>query len=149
MKKFLKFMPLLLIAVFGVTVWSCSDDDKDEALAVNMLPDQAKEFVAQYFPDAAIIAAKTDGNEYDVLLSNGTKIDFDKTGEWQDVDAPRGAVLPAGFYPSAIDDYVAANYQGSGINEISKETRGYDVELTSGVDLVFDTAGQFVSVDKD
>ncbi|MDE5595885.1 MAG: PepSY-like domain-containing protein [Muribaculaceae bacterium] len=148
MKKFLKFMPLLLIAVFGTMVWSCSDDDNDDSLAVNMLPDQAKEFVAQYFPSSAIIAAKTDGNEYDVMLSDGTKIEFDKSGEWKDVDAARGATVPSGFYPETIDTYVAANYEGKGINEISKETGGYDVELVNGVDLKFDSAGQFVAVDR-
>lgn len=148
MKKFFKFMPLLLVAVLGFATWSCSDDDNNESLAVNMLPDQAKDFVAKYFPSTAIVAAKTDGNEYDVLLSDGTKIDFDKTGEWTDVDAPRGVTLPSGFYPEAIDTYVAANYEGNGINEISKETGGYDVELVSGIDLKFDSNGQFVTVDR-
>lgn len=150
MKKLLKFLPMLLVAVFGVTAMSsCSDDDdKDQTIAISMLPNSAKEFVTTYFSNAVIVSAKVDGNEYEAILSDGTKIDFDKTGAWTDVDAPRGKTIPTGFYPEAIDTYVAANYTGVGINEISKEKRGYDVELVSGVDLVFSTTGEFIAVDK-
>ncbi|MDE5554220.1 MAG: PepSY-like domain-containing protein [Muribaculaceae bacterium] len=148
MKKLLKFMPLLLVAVLGVTTWSCDDDDKDEAIAITMLPNSAKEFVTTYFSNAVIVSAKIDGDEYEARLSDGTTIDFDKTGAWTDVDAPKGKTIPSGFYPAAIDTYVTTNYAGNGINEISKEKRGYDVELVSGVDLVFDTAGEFISIDR-
>lgn len=150
MKKLLKFLPMLLVAVFGVTAMSsCSDDDdKDQSIAISMLPNSAKDFVTKYFSNAVIVSAKVDGNEYEAVLSDGTRIDFDKTGSWTDVDAPRGKTIPTGFYPEAIDTYVAANYAGVGINEISKETRGYDVELVSGVDLVFSTTGEFIAVDK-
>lgn len=147
MKKFLRIMPVLLVAVLSIGAWSCSDDD-DEPLAVNMLPDQAKQFVTDYFSNAVIVSAKTDGDEYVARLSDGVTIDFDKNGVWTDVDAPRGRVLPTGFYPEAIDNYIAANYTDGGINEISKEARGYDVELVTGVDLVFDINGQFVAVDR-
>lgn len=147
MKKFFKFIPLLLVAVLGCAAWSCSDDDS-EPVAVAMLPDTAKSFVTQYFSSAVIVSAKIDGDEFETRLSDGTRIDFDKAGAWTDVDAPKGKTIPSGFYPEAIDSYVATNYAGTGINEISKEKRGYDVELVSGVDLVFDTAGQFISVDR-
>ena len=149
MKKFFKFMPMLLVAVLGFATWSCDDDDdKDEAIAITMLPDSAKEFVTTFFSNAVIVSARVDSNEYEAMLSDGTKIEFDRTGVWTDVDAPRGKTIPTGFYPSAIDTYVAANYSGNGINEISKESRGYDVELVSGVDLVFDYNGEFVAVDR-
>ncbi len=149
MKKLLKFLPMLLVAVMGFSMVSCSDDDdKDQSIAVSMLPESAKGFVTKYFSDAVIVSARIDGNEYEATLSDGTKIDFDKAGEWTDVDAPKGRTIPSGFYPEAIDTYVAANYAGTGINEISKELRGYDVELVSGVDLVFSQTGDFISVDK-
>lgn len=38
---------------------------------------------------------------------------------------------------------------GTGINEISKEPVGYDVELVSGVELIFDTDGGFIGYDRD
>lgn len=146
-KKLMKIMPLLLIAVVGTAAASCSD--KDEPIDPSKLPANAQTFVTTYYPSATIVTSKKDGNEYEVLLSDGTKIDFDKSGEWKDVDATVGMTIASGFYPAAIDTYVATNYPGTGINEISKEKRGYDVELLTGLDLRFNTAGEFQSIDRD
>ena len=69
------------------------------------------------------------------------------SGEWTDVDAPLNEELPTGFYPEAIDTYLLANMDGAGINEISKERYGYDVELVTGTDLRFDSEGKFIRYD--
>jgi len=42
---------------------------------------------------------------------------------------------------------VAANYTDAGINEISRDRRGYEVELTNQIELQFDQNGNFVRVD--
>lgn len=149
MKKLFKLLPLFLVAVTGATALSSchDDDDNDQIITISALPDSAKEFVSQYFPQLTIVSAKIDGNEYEVKLTDGTTIDFDKTGNWIDVDAPNGKTVPGGFYPEGIDMYILANYPENGINEISKEFRGYEVDLTSGIDLKFDVDGNFVSAD--
>ena len=148
MKRFLRFLPFLLLAVAGsATLCSCSDDDKDEFVDTDTLPAQAKTFIAQYYPSAKVVLAQKDKDEYEVTLSEGTRIDFDKAGEWTDVDAPAGKTVATGFYPEAIDTYVNTNFAGSGINEISKEQKGSDVELTNGIDLVFSYDGTFISFD--
>lgn len=146
MKKTLKYLPLLLVAVLAsVTLWSC--DDKDEPISSNDLPTAAKAFITQYYPTATIVSTTKDKNEYEVILSEGTRIDFDKSGEWKDVDAAVGRTVPTGFYPAAIDTYIDSNFSGVGINEISKERHGYDVELTIGTDLRFSTDGSFLGFD--
>lgn len=147
MKKFVKFIPMLLVAVIGcMMLWSC--DDKDEPISDNALPSQAKTFIQQYFPSATIVSANKDKDEYEVVLSEGTRIDFNKSGEWTDVNAAIGKTIPSGFYPEEIDTYVAANFEGIGINEISKEKRGYDVELVTGTDLLFNYDGAFIGFDR-
>lgn len=129
-------------------MWSC-DDDKDEPISSNELPTQAKSFITQYYPSASIVSTKKDKDEYEVVLSEGTRIDFNKSGEWTDVDAVVGKTIPTGFYPAAIDTYVNDNLGGVGINEISKETRGYDVELLTGTDVYFSYEGVFIGYDRD
>ena len=44
--------------------------------------------------------------------------------------------------------YVADNYSVTGINEISRDNRGYEVELNTGVELIFDRDGKFVRIDR-
>lgn len=146
MKKILKWLPLLLVTVvFGALAAACNGDDK--VVGENELPASAKTFVSTYFASAKVATAYKDGNEYEVMLSNGVRIDFNRSGEWKDVDAPLNEALPTGFYPKAIDAYLLANMNGAGINEISKERYGYDVELVTGIDLRFDSEGRFLRYD--
>lgn len=146
MKKLLKWMPLLLVTVlFGALAAACDDDDK--VISENELPASAKTFVSTYFASAKVATVYKDRNEYEVMLSDGVRIDFNKSGEWKDVDAPLNKELPTGFYPEAIDTYLLSNMDGAGINEISKERYGYDVELVTGIDLKFDSQGAFLRYD--
>lgn len=148
MKKLLKLLPLLLLAVCCTVLTACDGND-DKYVDASELPTEAKGFVSEYFPGETIITVEKDHNEYEVRLSDGTKIDFTRSGEWKDVDAPTGKAIPSGFYPAAIDAYIAANMNGMGINEISKERRGYDVELLNGLELIFSTDGTFIATDHD
>lgn len=148
MKKLLKFLPLFLVALMAVTFWSCSDDDDLKPVANTELPAAAKTFLSDYYPSIAY-ETKKDKNEYEVILENGQKVEFYKDGEWKDVDANKpGAVVPTGFYPTAIDTYVAEKHANEGIHEISKESYGYDVELTNNVDIEFTSTGDFIRYDR-
>lgn len=148
MNKFLKLLPLFLATVLMLGTAACSNDDKDEPVPSAQLPAKAKEFISAYFPTASIALATKDKNEYEVTLSEGTSIDFDKAGEWKDVDAAPGKTVPSGFYPSAIDENVAQVAPNAGINEISKESYGYEVELLTGLDMKFTHDGAFISFDR-
>lgn len=145
MKKTLKFLPILFMAILGLSLVSCSDDD--DPISANDLPATAQAFISTYYPDATVKSAQMDGDEYDVILSDGTSIEFNFNGEWQSVCAPFGQAVPSGFYPENIDIYLEMNMPGSGINEISKETNGYDVELIDGTDLLFGWDGNFKGYD--
>lgn len=149
MKKFVKFLPMLLIAVVGsMMLWSCSSDDEDTVISTGALPAPAKAFIEQYYPSATVLSATKDKDEYEVTLTDGTHIDFNKSGEWKAVEAPVAMVIPSGFYPAPIDTYVNENFPETGINEISREKKGYDVELTIGTELYFSTDGTFIGIDR-
>lgn len=148
MKKFLRFMPLMLVALLSVALFSCSDDD--EPVAPSNLPEQAKTFLAAYYPNVEIVSVVKDNNEYDVILANGHSVDFDKAGLWQEVSAPMGQTVPKGFYPAAIDAYVdALGAPVVGINDITRIKGGYEVDLVNGLELFFNTEGAFVGYDAD
>lgn len=148
MKKTFRLIPMLLMAFVAILAVSCSDD-KDEPITTEQLPEQARTFINAYYPSATIVNSHKDKDEYEVIMSDGTKIDFNKHGEWKDVDAPVGKTIPNGFYPEAIDTYVYYNYNPAGINEISKDNREYEVELTNGLDLRFARDGAFIRIDHD
>ena len=151
MKRLKTLLPLLFLAVFGVAMASCSDDDNDKDLIITAsnLPEVSRTFISTYFPNATVVKATKDKDEYEVILSDKTQIDFYTSGEWKDVDAPAGQALPTGFYPADIDLYLAFNLEGVGVNEISKESYGYDVETVTGLDMRFDHDGKYLSTDRD
>jgi hypothetical protein len=74
-------------------------------------------------------------------------VKFDKNGTWEEVDAPDNLAIPISFIPNKIVDYVTEYYPSADINGIDKEKSKYDVELTNGLDLEFNSAGKFVRMD--
>ena len=138
---------MLLVAVLSIALWSCSDDD--EPVPVTKLPSSSQTFLNTYFDNVDIISVTKDKDDYEVLLSNGYSVEFNTSGEWTDVDAPVGKTVPTGFYPAAIDTYISSAYSGSGINEISRIDRGYEVELLNGTDLYFSADGTYIGIDRD
>lgn len=146
MKRLFKFIPVLFATLLASSFISCSDDEKD--INPTELPSNAKAFISTYYPAAQIVKTTKDKNEYDVILNNGHTIEFNKDGEWIDVDAPAGQNIPTGFYPASIDTYISSNFGTSGgINEISVDSRGFEVDLVSGLDLLFSKTGEFIGLD--
>lgn len=145
MKKLFTFIALFIIAVQGVSLAACSDDHEEPVMA-DQLPQAAKTFLATYYPSVNIMSSVKDKNDYDVILANGHSVDFNKAGEWKEVDAPHGQTVPSGFYPATIDAYVADLTGQGGINEISRVSGGYKVELVSGTDLKFNAEGALTKI---
>ena len=150
MKKTLSLFAFMMMALFGLVFTSCDGKDAD-VIEPEDLPTQITTFLNTYYPGQQIMrSVKTTGKDgkYEIRLRNDHEIDFNEAGEWIDVDAPQGETIPGGIAPAPISLYVVTNYAGAGINEISKESYGYDVELTSGVDLEFDKNGKFLREDR-
>ncbi|MDE6504058.1 MAG: PepSY-like domain-containing protein [Muribaculaceae bacterium] len=153
MKYALKhFAAIAVVMLSAAFVWNCSDDDKDVPVDMAALPANAKAFISAHYTDVSVVSAirdRDDGrDEYEVRFSNGHEVTFDAAGEWIDVEAPAGRVVPDGLVPEAVALYVVTNYPSEGINEISRSAAGYDVDLTNGVDLEFDPLGNFLRVDR-
>lgn len=150
MKKTIKLLALALIGIMGVAMAACSDDDKKESVEASQLPAKAIAFIGAYYPGVEIASVVKDTDdgcvEYDVYLKNGAEIDFTYDGEWKEVDAPAGAVIPEGIAPAATADYISENYPDNGINEISKTRTGYEAKLLSGLKIAFNEYGNFIKI---
>ncbi|WP_164108606.1 MULTISPECIES: PepSY-like domain-containing protein [Sphingobacterium] len=148
MKKIILKLSLLLAVAFIAV--SC---EKEELIDVNNLPAVANTFLNDHFKDVKVLSVTREketlsGTEYQVLLNNGVEVKFDKNGNWTEVEARENMTsIPTSFVLKPIVDYVKDNYDNAGINGIDKEKYGFDVELTNGLDLVFDTDGKFVRID--
>ena len=98
-------------------------------------------------PVSAKIEKNTYGtDEYDVVLADGTKVKFE--GEaWDEVSVPMGQSVPEYFVLKPISTYVTANQPGQKITKIERDKKGYEVKLSNGLEIKFDTNGKFVKID--
>ncbi|MDE5725552.1 MAG: PepSY-like domain-containing protein [Duncaniella sp.] len=117
------------------------------------LPQQAREMLDEYFPKAKVAMIKVDKHllkktDYDVKLVNGTKIEFNNAGRWTSIDC-RDRAVPDAIIPRAIRKYVTKNFEGVKITEIERKLKGFEIELDNGLELTFDTFGNFKSMNMD
>ena len=84
--------------------------------------------------------------EYEVVLINGTKMEFKGNGDWKEVKSKK-VKIPTGFIPKKISTYVQKSFPNTGIKKIEKKRFSYEVELINGIDLEFDSKGNFIKFD--
>lgn len=138
----MKRLIVLAIGLIAMNVFaSC-----DRTITVNDLPKNAQQFISAYFPGIETLSVKFEDGEYEVVLSNGTEVEFSRKGEWKDVDC-HTLPVPAGIIPTAIASYVLEKFPNNFIVKIAKERNQYEVELNNDMDLVFDQNGNFLHVD--
>jgi hypothetical protein len=141
----MKQMKLFLMALLCLLVSNVALAD-DTPIPVEQLPVAAKTFVQTHFQGKKILYAEKDWNSYECRLNDGTKIEFNRKGNWKKVDCHMTAV-PAGIVPETIQQYVTSNFPGTVITKIDKERYGYDIELSNDIDLKFNYQGALIGMD--
>lgn len=87
-------------------------------------------------------------SEYDVILTDGSEITFDRNGNWKEIEVKNTSSIPSALIPVAIDTYVKNNQKKVKITGIEKSRSGYEVELSNGVEMKFDLNGKFLRYDQ-
>lgn len=142
MKKALVFALFIGIAL---TNTSCNNDKKTKAI---------NDFVRVYFPDTEVIANIKDGLDCDVTLSDYTQIGFDGSLfgklEWDEVDcrhASLSTTVPTALVPAEITNYVNRIHGSQSVTKISKDNRGWEIELSNGIEIEFDKRFNVIDFD--
>lgn len=142
-----KIFALLVALVFSVGAIYARDKVTSD---VNVLPQPAGTLLAKHFPKIAVNHIKIDSDvfskDYDVVLQNGTEVSFDKDGNLKEVEAGVNTV-PDGLVLKPIRQYVNSNFKGRRIVSLDVDRNSYDIELSDGLELKFDRAGNFLRID--
>lgn len=118
---------------------------------MSTLPAAAQQIIKTHFGKTGVNHIKIDsktfgGEEYDVILNNGTEIEFDQSGNIKEIDCGSRAI-PDQLILKPIRDFVAKNFKGQKIVAMEVKRNRYEIELLSGQELEFDRAGKFLKVD--
>lgn len=131
----------MLLVVFSV---SCSSEEKEFDYAA--LPMSAQLFVKQYFADASCSRVEKEKDngfwEYEVLLSDGSKVEFNEKGEWTSVEC-KYSEMPVGIIPTVIAEDIAKRHPDLKPYKIEKEVGGYEIDIP-GYDLYYNYDGMFI-----
>ena len=136
----------MLLVVFSV---SCRSEEKEFDYAA--LPMSAQLFVKQYFADASCSRVEKEKDngfwEYEVLLSDGSQVEFNEKGEWTSVEC-KYSEMPVGIIPTVIAEDIAKRHPDLKPYKIEKEVGGYEIDIP-GYDLYYRYNGMFIRADID
>ena len=144
----MKKIILAIACVFTLVTNACADNY--QPISQTQLPEKAQTFLATYFPEAKISLARKEIDvmelSYDVIFTDGCKVEFDRKGNWTEVDCLTHP-LPSGIVPEAISKVIRAQYPDAQVTKIERDHREIDVKLTNRVELTFNKHMQLVDID--
>lgn len=145
----MKKLVLLFAIAFAFQTAVFADNDKP--ITIGQLPQPAQQFINKHFNGKSVAIAKIESGiierSYDVIFTNGDKLEFDRKGNWTDIDCKYSEV-PAAVVPAQITDYVKKNHAGVKIIKIEREKNRHDVDLSNGWELTFDKKFNVIDIDR-
>ena len=143
MKKSIFFVLALVMSIcLPLTLMA----DTDQVITFDRLPATAQTMLKQNFSDKVPLVITADWDDYKVMYTNGDKVEFDKKGNWRDIECKTSQV-PADLVPAQIVANVNATFPGAAVTEIDRDRRGYSVKLSNGLELEFNRNFQIVELD--
>ena len=142
MKKVMLAAVATLAVVMGVVA---------AEISTKQLPQPAQEFIKEYFAKDTVKKIRMHkhhhgGASYNVLFTDGSKINFDSKGQWTKIKL-RNDSIPVEIIPEYITTYVWEQYPNVVIMSIEQEGQGHEVELSDGTGLTFNPKGNVVKID--
>ena len=143
----MKKLSVLGIFAFVLLLTSCTD----KPVTAEQVPEPVKAFIQQTFPGQTISYAEKDveltGSKYEVVLADGTRVEFDTNNVWDKVECTMANPVPTALIPAAIVTHLQANFPDAMITKIDKEHYGYEVELANGLELKYNKQGAIMEMD--
>ena len=147
-----RFKKTLFFALFGLMALQTPLFAEDKPVTFEQLPQSAQLLIKENFSSLTVARATFDSdrddNNYEVMLSDSTTIEFDKNGNWTEIECQNAAV-PANLVPEAIAQHVAEKYAGATIQKIEKEDNRIEVTLSTNEEITFNARFEVIEVDMD
>ena len=139
---------LAITCAFALIANACADNY--HPINLSQLPEKAQTFLSTHFPEAKVSLVRKEvelvKTNYDVIFEDGSKVEFDHKGNWNEVDCGTQPV-PAGIVPQAINKVIKAHYPNTQVTKIERDHREIEVKLTNGTELTFNKHLQLVDID--
>lgn len=123
----------------------------DKEIPFSELPSTAQAFVKTHFDRKEVLRVSMDVEymvlkEYTVFFRDGTQIEFNSDGKWEEVKRKLKAI-PMAIIPTKITAYIKRSFPDTFVQKIEKQRSKIEVEISNGLDLEFDNNGAFLRID--
>lgn len=122
----------------------------DKPVSYDRIPESARTFISTNFPSDNVSYVTVDDDlirpDYTVVLESGIHLEFTADGALDKIEAGR-AGIPVSVIPVQITEYVERHYPGASCRTYDVGRRGYEVELSNGMELKFNNDFALVEVD--
>lgn len=136
-----------MFALLAMLLLMCvSAQANDRVITFDQLPQSAQTLVKTHFADKVPLIITADYDDYEILFESGEKVEFSRKGEWKDIECKTSAV-PVALIPEQIKASIAKSFPAATIVCISRDRRGYEVELNNGLDVEFNKKFQVIEID--
>ena len=86
--------------------------------------------------------------KYSSVNNYALEIDFDSKGNWEEVSAKKGQIVPVSIIPGFAVNYLKShNFVNEGVTKVERDRKGYEIELSTGLSFKFDKKGKFIKTD--
>ena len=137
---------LLILATLLINAFALHAEDAHRIITFEELPIKAQEFVTTYFSNQTIrfvrMEIEVTKTEYTVRF----EIEFNSNGDWEEVES-HSECLPSGFLDEMILNFLNKNHPNFCLNEIARDRHKIEVELATGLEIVFNRSGEFLRYD--
>ncbi|MDR2915238.1 MAG: PepSY-like domain-containing protein [Tannerella sp.] len=139
----------IIVCLLTIHLSAVASDDKP--ITFNQLPAESQQLIKKHFPEQSVALVKMESDffdkSYEVIFTNGNKIEFDRKGLWTEIDC-KYSQFPEDLIPMQIRVYVSKNFPNIKVYKIEKEDRNcHEVGLANGVDLKFDSKYNLIDMD--
>lgn len=111
----------------------------DTNINPNELPQNVQDFVKTHFTNENIVKAEKDWDSYEIKLSNGTELDFSKSGDIKEIDG-KYSPIPDSIMQDVLK-LAKENQKNAKLMEIEKEWNGYKLKFNNNYKVYIDNNG--------
>lgn len=141
----------LAVSLIAGLLFGLSANAQKTVIKKESLPANAQTFLKTHFgskkPSYILEDKEILSTEYKVQFDNQIEIEFDKKGNWKEVDG-KNSKIPKSIIPKKIASYIKENFPKEKVTKIEIESSGYETKLTNGLELKFSLKGDFIKIDK-
>ena len=148
--KIFDSMRRILVAIISLMAVVGISKADDRPIKFEKLPSAAQQFVKTNFADNTVVFVTKDDDliapDYEVVLDNGTVLQFSSAGSLEKIEAFRTGV-PQNLVPEKKNAYVSANYPDAVFKEYEVEKGKHEVKLSNGLELTFNSVFTLIEID--